>query len=48
MFGGPCNKSPSILGSILGPPIVGNSHICLQSEFRVGGMPVRGLPVNEV
>ena len=27
LFGSPYNKSPTILGSILGPPIVGNSHI---------------------
>ena len=27
LFGSPYNKSPTILGSILGPPIVGNSHL---------------------
>ena len=27
LFGTPYIKSPTILGSILGPPIVGNSHI---------------------
>ena len=27
LFGSPYNKSPTILGSILGPPIIGNSHV---------------------
>ena len=38
LFGSPHIKSPSILGSILGPPIVGNSQIaqsrCLFLYFR--------------
>ena len=33
LFGSPYNKSPAILGSILGPPIVGNSHIPLKKTL---------------
>ena len=27
LFGGPYNKDPTILGTILGSPIFGNSHM---------------------
>ena len=35
LFGSPYNKSPTILGSILGPPIVGNSHMASISEIAI-------------
>ena len=32
----PCNKSPSVSGLILGPLIVGNSHVTKQLRAAVG------------
>ena len=31
--GSPCNKDPSILGSVLGPLILGNSHMSYGQYF---------------
>ena len=35
LFGSPYNKSPTILGSILRPPIVGNSHIDVATDSDI-------------
>ena len=36
LFGSPYNKSPTILGSILGPMICGISHITLNYPCTIG------------
>ena len=44
LFGGPCNKDPNILGSVIGPLIFGNSHMgarvwvnvaCFRADFSI-------------
>ena len=36
LFGSPCNKDHGVLGSILGPPIYGSTHLCRVAEWVPG------------
>ena len=43
LFWGPSNKDPTISGTILGPPIIGNSHMGPNSR-GFGGRSLLGYP----
>ena len=34
-LGCPCNKIPTVVGSILGPPIFGNFHVCTRNDHLI-------------